>query len=210
LRLQEDKNGDAMYQYAIESIVQECEHLGHMMQELLDVSRMDQVKLELKRRSCDLLALLKGAVARHNSTTKSHDITFLPDGLAEQEKVMGFVDSVRIEQVINNLLTNAIKYSPNGGQIEVHVSPRRNDQDKIEELSVMVKDEGIGIAARDLPHIFERFYRAETLTNSSISGFGIGLYLTKELVQAHGGRIWVESIKGQGSTFFVVLPLSGA
>ena len=74
-------------------------------------------------------------------------------------------------------------------------------------MVIWVKDQGMGIDVRDLPHIFERFYRAPTFDESSISGFGIGLYLTRQLVQAHGGRIWAESTKGQGSTFFVVLPL---
>ncbi len=76
----------------------------------------------------------------------------------------------------------------------------------MQEVLIWVKDQGIGIAAADLPHVFDRFYRADDI-DRSISGFGIGLYLTKELVQDHGGRIWVESTKGQGSTFFVALPL---
>ena len=113
-------------------------------------------------------------------------------------------------QIVRNLLSNAVKYSPTGSAIEVGVRPRRDSQGKAQEVVIWVKDEGIGIASRDLPHIFERFYRASSLDSSSISGFGIGLYLTKQLVQEHEGRIWVESKAGEGSTFFVVLPLGRA
>src|SRR5207245_8236514 len=121
-------------------------------------------------------------------------------------RLMGWFDLPRTEQVVRNLLSNAIKYSPAGGEIELGVRPRRDAHGTAQEVLIWVKDQGIGIAAHDLPHLFERFYRAVTL-DRSISGFGIGLYLTKELVQGHGGRIWVESTKGQGSTFFLALPL---
>ena len=86
------------------------------------------------------------------------------------------------------------------------MSVDHNGPGGIEEVLMRVKDQGVGIAEQDIPHIFERFYRSHTL-DESISGFGIGLYLTKELVQAHGGRIWAESALGRGSTFFVALPL---
>src|SRR2546421_11474400 len=113
----------------------------------------------------------------------------------------------RIKQLLIILLSNRVKIGLDASKIWLGVCPRRDAQGIAQEVVIWVKDQGIGISARDLPHIFERFYRASTFDRSSISGFGIGLYLTKELVQAHGGRIWVESTKGQGSTFFVALPL---
>ena len=145
-------------------------------------------------------------VTTHTHTTSKHRVHLLLEEVKASERLMGWFDPLRIEQIMRNLLTNAVKYSPASSTIEVGVRPRRSASGKVQEVVIWVKDQGIGIAASDFPHIFERFYRAATL-DRSISGFGIGLYLTKELVQEHGGHIWVESTKGRGSTFFVALPL---
>lgn len=120
--------------------------------------------------------------------------------------LMGWFDPGRIDQVVSNLLSNAIKYSPADSEIELGVRRKQAPQGTGQEVVIWIKDHGIGIAPHDLPHVFERFYRAEG-RDRAISGFGIGLYLARELVRAHGGRIWVESEIGQGSTFFFVLPL---
>ncbi len=109
----------------------------------------------------------------------------------------------RIIQVLNNLINNAVKYSPDHNEIEVGL---RFTVDKPDEVIIWVRDHGIGIAANELPHIYERFHRASNL-DRSISGLGIGLYLVNELVTQHEGHIWVESIEGKGSTFYVTLPL---
>ena len=201
------EHADAMQQDAITSIVQECNHLRRLMHELLDVSRLEHARLDLKRCYHDLLAPLTQIVTKHSRTTSTHRLHFTVEDLESTEHLMGWFDLLRIEQVVNNLLSNAVKYSPVGSKIELGVCPHRNSQGTPQEVIIWVKDQGIGIAVRDLPHIFERFYRAATFDGSSISGFGIGLYLTKELVQDHGGRIWAESTLGQGSTFFVALPL---
>jgi two-component system sensor histidine kinase VicK len=177
------------------------------MHELLDVSRLEHARLDLKRCYHDLLAPLTQIVTKCCQTTSTHRLHFIVEDLESTERLMGWFDLLRIEQVVNNLLSNAIKYSPVGSKIELGVRPRRNPQGIPQEVIIWVRDQGIGIGVRDLPHIFERFYRAATFDGSSISGFGIGLYLTKELVQDHGGRIWAESTLGQGSTFFVALPL---
>jgi PAS domain S-box-containing protein len=198
---------EEMHQYAISSIAQESEYLMRLVDELLDVSRLEYGRLDLKRKYQDVLAPLVQIVSKYIQTTDRYHVHFKLEGLAPGEQLMGWFDLLRIEQIVRNLLSNAVKYSPVGRAIEVGVRPRRNALGRALEVVIWIKDEGIGIATRDLPHIFERFYRASSMDTSSISGFGIGLYLTKQLVQEHEGRIWAESGAGQGSTFFVALPL---
>jgi two-component system sensor histidine kinase VicK len=110
------------------------------------------------------------------------------------------VDSKRIEQVLRNLLTNAIKYSPEGGHITVQ---GRGDH---RQLLIQVRDEGMGIPPEDLERVFERFYRVENEITQRVGGVGLGLAVCRAIVEAHGGRMWVESSLGVGSTFFFTLP----
>jgi signal transduction histidine kinase len=109
-------------------------------------------------------------------------------------------DPIRIEQVLANLVDNAIKYSPQGGAIRVRINSHASDM-----LSVSVADQGMGIPAEHLKHLFERFYRVDSGTRS-VRGVGLGLYICRSLVESHGGRIWVDSQPGLGSTFAFTLP----
>ena len=110
-------------------------------------------------------------------------------------------DAMRLEQVLENLVQNAIKYSPSGGRVKVCIE-QQNDK-----ACLWVTDEGIGIPDGAVPHLFERFYRAPNVDPQQITGMGIGLYVVKEIVQRHGGTIMVESTEGVGSTFRICLPL---
>lgn len=206
LQMRPTEGSDTLYQYAVASIAHECEHLTRLIHDLLDVTRLEYARLEVKRSYQDLLGLLKALVARFSQTTSTHQFVFTLDGAELTDCLPGWFDPLRIEQIISNLLNNAIKYSPVGKMIEVGVRPHYDIQNKAQDVLLWVKDNGIGIAQEDIPHIFERFYRASKV-DRSISGFGIGLYLTRKLVQTHGGRIWVEGQPEQGSTFFVHLPL---
>ena len=154
-----------------------------------------------------MLAPLTEIVNKCIQITDRHHLHFKLEGFAPGEQLTGWFDLLRIEQIVRNLLSNAVKYSETGSAIEVGVRPHRDNLGRAQEVEIWVKDEGIGIAPHYLPHIFERFYRASSLDTSPVSGFGIGLYLTKQLVKEHEGRIWVESKVDQGSIFFVVLPL---
>ena len=102
--------------------------------------------------------------------------------------------------MIDNLVSNAIKYSPHGGEIVIH-----GEADPA-EVQISVSDEGVGIPLEEQEHIFEHFYRVEGPETRAVSGTGLGLYLTRAIVRAHGGRIWVRSTPGQGATFHVALP----
>jgi signal transduction histidine kinase len=114
-----------------------------------------------------------------------------------------YADPLRVEQVLANLVDNAIKYSPQGGAVHVALT---NGADG-ESLAVTVSDRGLGIPAEHLPHLFDRFYRVDT-RNRSIKGVGLGLYICRSLVEAHGGEVWVESAPGVGSIFGFSLPAS--
>jgi len=110
-------------------------------------------------------------------------------------------DEKRIQQVVENLLDNAVKYSPQGGEIRLRAEVRPG------ELLVSVSDQGIGIAKEELNKVFDRFYRIQQRKLGQIGGAGLGLAICKSLVEAHGGRIWAESELGKGSTFHFTLPL---
>ena len=120
----------------------------------------------------------------------------------QDEALVVIGDELRLEQVLHNLIGNAIKYSPSGGLISVGLER----QDGMACLSV--SDRGLGIPAHALPHLFERFYRADNVDEQHISGVGIGLYVVNEIVTLHAGTVTVESTEGQGSTFRVFLPLT--
>ena len=113
-------------------------------------------------------------------------------------------DALRLEQVVQNLLQNAIKYTPGGGTITVRVEQHG------QMGCIVVSDPGIGIPAEALPRLFQRFYRAANVEQGGIGGLGIGLYVVKEIVTLHSGTITVESAEGAGSTFTVCLPLTQA
>ncbi len=206
LQLFETEERDRKYHNAVTSIMYECERLLRLIHDLLDISRLEYARIDMKKNSQDILSFLAHIVTKYTQTINTHRLHLTLEDLEAIDLLMGWFDPIRIEQIVSNLITNAIKYSPADSEIELGVRPHRAPQGTGQEVVIWVKDQGIGIAPHDLPHIFERFYRAEG-RDRSISGFGIGLYLTRELVRAHGGRIWVTSQKGQGSTFFVMLPL---
>ncbi len=191
---------------ALSGITEQSEHLTHLIEDLLDITRVQNVQLTLDLASHDLVATLKHALESQATTTRQHHLQLVLDGLEPGSSLVGWVDRERIEQVLTNLLSNAIKYSPAGSRIELGLRPLIERSHEPGEALIWVKDQGIGIAASELPRIFERFHRAGNL-DRSISGLGIGLYLARELLERHGGRIWVESSEGQGSTFYIQLPL---
>ena len=190
-------------QRALASIIDQSKRLTRLIEEMLDLSRIESKRLLLNLAQHNLIQTLTQVIESQSIMTKRHEIRLVLEGISAQDTLTGYFDEDRIIQVLNNLMNNAVKYSPDHKEIEVGL--RFTDKNP-EEALIWVRDHGIGIAANELPHIYERFHRASNL-DRSISGLGIGLYLVNELVTRHGGHVWVESMEGKGSTFYVTLPL---
>ena len=184
---------------ALQSIDQATARLVELTEDLLDVTRLQAGRLALHVDPTDLVALARRVVTRLQMTTERHTLSLA----TSVEHLVAQVDPRRMEQVLSNLIGNAIKYSPEGGSIEVTI----REEEQAHEALLCVSDHGIGIPAQQQLLVFGRFARADNARAHSIGGTGLGLYLCRELVERHGGRIWFESTEGQGSTFFVALPL---
>jgi signal transduction histidine kinase len=168
--------------------------LARLIDELLDVSRIQTGRIEFRYGDVDIGELANEVAARMQLTTNSHEITVQRDSSS-----VVTADRDHLEQVLNNLVTNAIKYSPSGGPIRIEVQPDDGG------VRVSVSDRGIGIPQKELDAIFGLFYRSPDRAARDAAGMGLGLYISKEIVSRHGGRIWAESV-GEGSVFHVLLP----
>jgi PAS domain S-box-containing protein len=178
-------------------ISEEATKLERIVEHLLDLGRIESGRLRLDKQPIDLGRLVINAINSMGALSPRHRlVTDLP-----LEPLMATVDAKRVEQVLRNLLDNAIKYSPDGGTIMVQAYP-----DTVQIL-IAVSDEGIGIPAEEWDRIFERFHRVENEITRRMRGAGLGLAVCQGIVEAHGGRIWVESQPGAGSTFCLTLPL---
>ncbi len=169
--------------------------LTGLIGDLFDVSKIQAGKLQFNSEVIDFDSVVKDCIDDIQPTTKSHKI--LRKGSTHQ-KIFG--DRIRIEQVINNLLVNAIKYSPAAKKVIVQ------SQVKGKDVILSIQDFGLGIGEEHLDKIFEKFYRSDDVTKG-FSGLGIGLFLSQEIIQRHHGKIWVKSKKNEGSTFFIRLPI---
>lgn len=162
----------------------------------LDMKRIETGKIQIDRQVFDLAELVKESEEESRATISSHEIVFAPVG-----KTMVEADRDKIGQVITNLISNSVKYSPAGSTI--NVACVNNDN----MARVSVKDQGMGISKENQSHLFDRFYRVESEEMDNISGFGIGLYICDEIIHMHHGEIWVESELGKGSTFHFTIPI---
>ena len=169
--------------------------LNHLISSLLDISRIQSGRLILRPETIELSALIKNIVETMQYLSSRHHITFHPKQL-----LLVDIDYERIEQVLMNLISNAVKFSPEATDVEVTVDT------KSEHAIIAITDHGIGIANEHMDQLFQRFTRVKNPKIHS-SGLGIGLYLSSEIINRHGGKIWVESNEGQGSTFYFTLPL---
>jgi signal transduction histidine kinase len=171
--------------------------LTTLISDLLDVTKIHTGKLPFTYADFDVIKLIAELREILQQTDPSHKLVLnLPAG-----ELIIHADSQRIEQVIINLVTNAIKYSPKADKVIIEAEIIDN------KLRVSVQDFGIGIQPDQLERVFSRFYRVENLA-SHMSGLGIGLYISQEIVTRHQGRLWVESIYGEGSTFYFEIPIN--
>ena len=186
----------------LEVVQRQTGKLARLVDELLDVSRIESGRLELRVVDVDLPELVAEVMRRHQLMATKHDLRLHYD---PDRKLNVRGDRDHLEQVLNNLIGNAMKYSPDGGAIEVTVS-RAGEQ----EIEFSVVDHGIGIRPAELARVFGLFYRSPDRNARDVGGMGLGLYITKEIVDRHNGRIWAESDVGHGTTFHVALPASVA
>jgi len=174
----------------------DAQRLNRMISEMLDLDRMEAGKIRLELKQLDLNALLQDAVERAQMATETHRV------IADLDLALPVVtaDSDRIVQVVSNLLSNAVKYSPHGGNIRL---TSRLEPDMVH---VSVSDEGAGIPPEFIGKVFGRYERFESNHASKVTGTGLGLAISRQIVELHGGRIWVESEVGKGSTFHFAIP----
>ncbi|MGN6698735.1 MAG: ATP-binding protein [Thermomicrobiales bacterium] len=206
-RLQLLEIGDERMRRYVETMQRQTNRMTELVETLLDVSRIDAGRLTLRYESCDLAALVREVVEPLRDLSNRHEIR-----LALAAPVPGRWDRDRIEQVIVNLLTNAFRYSPDGGPVDVVLHQQPAAADRPASAVLRVQDRGLGLTPEQQTLIFERFQQAHEDDvmgyTAGRTGMGLGLYISREIVERHGGRIWAESAgPGQGASFVVTLPL---
>jgi PAS domain S-box-containing protein len=184
-------------QRTVAVIVEQAARLNTMITEMLDVARIETGQLSIECTPLDVCALARRVVAEVQPTLTQHTLTYSDPGVP----LLINGDALRLEQVLQNLIQNAIKYSPAGGSVTVRVEQQG------ETVCVAVADQGVGIPQEALPRLFQRFYRAANVDAGGIKGLGIGLYVVKEIVTLHSGAVTVDSAEGLGSTFTICFPL---
>jgi len=191
------KQGDKQALHFLARMEEQLDKLTKLVSDLLDVTKMQTGKLEFREERFFLNELVRETLENLQGTTETHHLQ-----LEEVTDVQVPGDKDRLGQVLINLLTNAIKYSPEADTVIVRVSADEHN------AIVSVQDFGIGIAETHQEKIFERFYQVNDDTEKTFRGLGIGLYISSQIVRGHHGRLWVESAKGAGATFYVTLPLA--
>ena len=192
----------------LESAKKASEHLGHLFQNLLDVTKLDDGRIRPEFVPAEMVSLIKQISDDHITKAQEKQLNFTfgakdpvnPEDHRLEQVLYASVDQNFMREIMDNLIDNAIKYTPAGGSVYVNVI---GDGDKV---LINVTDTGIGIDSTDLQHVFQKFYRADNTDTREIGGTGLGLYIVKQRVEAMGGRVWAESTFGQGTTFYVALP----
>ncbi len=185
------------FRSSLRRIDDQVTRLTRLISEMLDLSRIEENRLELKRTKFDLNELVLETVQDINRTSIEHNIS-----VEQEQKCLINADKDRVGQVIINLITNAIKYSPHNRDIVVKVF-----KSKEKEAGVTVVDQGIGISEADQKEIFKRFHRVSGKDEETYAGLGIGLFLASEIIERHGGMLSVSSKPGEGSAFTFTIPV---
>lgn len=189
-------NGDSNIRKGLERIKMAVAVMMDLIKDLLDHAKLETGKLELEIQDENFYDALRKTEELLAPLIKSKSIKIINDFSGPSPVVKA--DKTRLIQILTNLISNAVKFSPEGSKIEVRAKV------KGKELKVWIRDYGEGIASKDIPHVFDRYWQKK---KTSKMGTGLGLPIVKELVHAHSGRIWVESKEGEGTTFFFTLPL---
>lgn len=198
----------------LKNIEHQVDRMTELIGEMLDISRIQSGQLALTLSSgLNIVELVRKTIEQQQAVSPYHPITLVTEFPQPQPWMsQGCWDERRMEQVISNLLNNAVKYSPRGKPVKVGIEYQvikvKDDSPGPEPaVTVWVCDEGYGIAPQDQANVFQRYYRATNEEGRNVDGLGLGLFISKEIVEHHCGRIWVESQLGQGSTFYLRIPL---
>jgi CheY-like chemotaxis protein len=192
-------DGTASLAKTREMMERQVNHMVHLVDDLLDISRISGGKIELKKEPITIKQLITNAVETSIPLIENGQHKLIID--ISDDSLSLFVDPNRVAQVISNLLNNAAKYTPPGGQIKIHVAVENN------EFILSVEDNGIGIPAEALPTIFEMFNQVDRNMVHAQGGLGIGLALVRQIVEMHGGTVGVTSTKNEGSVFVIKIPI---
>lgn len=190
---------EATERECLEIVYRQTQHLTNLINDLLDASRMESVRLALQKEPVQMYAVVQEVMDELQALADQAQIALANKLTPDLPSVLG--DKERLKQVVRNLIHNAIKFTPKKGQVMVSAKLETG------RLVVSVQDNGIGIPAESLPRMFERFYQVDSSSTRHVGGTGLGLYICKQIVTAHNGEIWVESEVGKGSTFSFSLPL---
>ena len=174
------------------------EQMVALINSILDLTRLGLGKIILNKQKFMLEDLLRAVAEETQLTSSDKSIVLLG---AEKGALAVEADPVRIREVVENLVSNAVKYSPPGGEIIIAVEKKEAN------ALIFIRDQGLGIAPEEQPQVFERFYMAPQAKQMGLGGLGLGLHISKQLVELHQGQIWLESKEGEGSTFYFTLPL---
>ena len=191
------RQGDEQALLYLDKIDQQVGKLTNLISDLLDITKVQMGKLPYREEHFDLDVLIQETVESIQGITTTHQLH-----IEQVVSVQVFGDRDRLGQVVTNLLNNAMKYSPQADKVVIRIVKDSND------AIVSVQDFGIGIAEVHQQKIFERFYQVAESVEKTYPGLGIGLYLSNEIIKRHKGRLWVQSTKGQGSTFHFAVPVS--
>lgn len=186
----------------LQLIKRNAHRLLKLINQLLELSKIEAGKISLQATPSNIIPFLKGIALSFESLAEQRSINF--SFKSREEEVIVFYEAEKTEQILINLISNALKFTPPNGRVEIIVN--KNMQEQRHYLDLVVRDTGVGIHTAQLPHIFDRFYQADNSDSKEFEGTGIGLSLTKELVELHGGTIEVKSTKGEGTEFLVRLP----
>jgi signal transduction histidine kinase len=170
--------------------------LARMVDDLMDISRMEASRLVLERKWIDLRVVVRETLTRVSPLNSGFTVTLDEDS----DLPPVYADRMRVEQIVSNLISNAVKYGKKNSKISVRL------QHLSDEVQLSVTNEGPGVTKEEIPTIFSRFWRSKSTRGSGVPGLGLGLYIAKGLVEGHGGRIWVESTPGKTTTFSFTLP----
>ncbi|MEQ8225377.1 MAG: HAMP domain-containing sensor histidine kinase, partial [Candidatus Eremiobacterota bacterium] len=186
----------------LKSLLEETEYLNNIIKDIKELALADSGEITLNKKKIDINKIIEASTGMLNMQINAKDINITTDFQVEKPEVS--IDPERFNQVIYNLLVNAIKYTPQKGHIKIKTE--RVLENNIKSVKITIKDSGKGIPPDDLPYIFERFYRVDKSRDRKTGGLGLGLAIVRKIIELHGGTIKAESIINEGSTFYIAIP----